>query len=109
MRPDVDPFISDGLPPRSQWPDFRFTRAELHYPDRLNAATEPPGSKHHARLGNARRVSSPMLAYGPTPSCCKTPIVSRTSWFMTTALSLGTECSSVPGTRRGPSVGGSRA
>ncbi len=40
MRPDVDPFIGDGLPPRSLWPDFRFTLAKLHYPDRLNAATE---------------------------------------------------------------------
>ena len=34
----VDTFARDNLPPRSQWPEFRFDLPELHYPDRLNCA-----------------------------------------------------------------------
>src|ERR1700758_3566312 len=36
----VDTFARDNLPPRDQWPDFRFTLPELHYPERLNCITE---------------------------------------------------------------------
>jgi len=32
----ADTFTADNLPPRGQWPDFRFTLPELRYPDRLN-------------------------------------------------------------------------
>src|SRR6201996_363089 len=36
----VDTFARDNLPPRDQWPDFRFTLPELHYPERLNCISE---------------------------------------------------------------------
>ncbi len=35
----VDTFCRDHLPPDDQWPELVFTLPELHYPDRLNAAT----------------------------------------------------------------------
>ncbi len=34
----VDTFARDNLPPRSQWPEFRFDLPELQYPERLNCA-----------------------------------------------------------------------
>ena len=44
MRPmpysaHVDTFARDNLPPRDQWPEFPLLLPELHYPDRMNAAT----------------------------------------------------------------------
>jgi 2-aminobenzoate-CoA ligase len=36
----VDTFARDNLPPRSAWPEFVFELPELHYPGRLNCATE---------------------------------------------------------------------
>lgn len=36
----VDTFARDNLPPRSEWPEFRFTLPELQYPARLNACGE---------------------------------------------------------------------
>lgn len=36
----VDTFARDNLPPREQWPEFRFDLPELHYPERLNCVTE---------------------------------------------------------------------
>ena len=35
----VDTFARDNLPPQDQWPEFRFTRPELTYPERLNCCT----------------------------------------------------------------------
>jgi 2-aminobenzoate-CoA ligase len=35
----VDTFARDNLPPRDQWPEFRFDLPELQYPERLNCAT----------------------------------------------------------------------
>ena len=32
----VDTFARDNLPPREQWPEFKFTLPELQYPERLN-------------------------------------------------------------------------
>ena len=32
----LDTFAADHLPPRSQWPDFRFDLPELRYPERIN-------------------------------------------------------------------------
>ena len=34
----TDTFARDNLPARELWPDFLFTRPELHYPERLNCA-----------------------------------------------------------------------
>jgi 2-aminobenzoate-CoA ligase len=36
----LDTFCLDRLPPRDQWPEFRFDLPELRYPDRLNSAVE---------------------------------------------------------------------
>jgi 2-aminobenzoate-CoA ligase len=36
----LDTFCRDRLPPADQWPEFCFSRPELSYPDRLNAAVE---------------------------------------------------------------------
>jgi len=35
----VDSFARDNLPPRAQWPEFRFQLPELQYPERMNCAT----------------------------------------------------------------------
>ena len=35
----ADTFASDNLPPSDQWPVLEFTTEDLHYPDRLNAAS----------------------------------------------------------------------
>jgi 2-aminobenzoate-CoA ligase len=40
MTAQVDTFARDNLPPRAQWPDFRFALPELNYPDRMNCAVE---------------------------------------------------------------------
>ncbi|MGK9166878.1 benzoate-CoA ligase family protein [Inquilinus limosus] len=36
----VDSFARDNLPPRDQWPEFRFTLPSLQYPPRLNCIAE---------------------------------------------------------------------
>jgi len=36
----VDTFVRDNLPPREQWPEFKFELPELQYPARMNCATE---------------------------------------------------------------------
>ncbi|MCK0111586.1 AMP-binding protein [Ornithinimicrobium sp. F0845] len=35
----VDTYCRDNLPPRALWPDFIYEVPEVHYPERLNAAT----------------------------------------------------------------------
>ncbi len=36
----LDGFAQDSLPPRGQWPEFRFDLPQMRYPARLNAAVE---------------------------------------------------------------------
>jgi 2-aminobenzoate-CoA ligase len=36
----LDTFARDNLPPRAQWPQFRFDLPELQYPERMNCAVE---------------------------------------------------------------------
>jgi 2-aminobenzoate-CoA ligase len=36
----ADSFARDNLPPRDQWPEFRFTLPELQYAERLNCVSE---------------------------------------------------------------------
>jgi 2-aminobenzoate-CoA ligase len=36
----VDTFARDNLPPRDQWPEFIFERAELQFPEQMNCAAE---------------------------------------------------------------------
>ena len=33
-------FVHDRLPPRAQWPELRYDRAEFQFPDRLNLVEE---------------------------------------------------------------------
>jgi 2-aminobenzoate-CoA ligase len=40
MTAHVDTFARDNLPPRSEWPQFKFDLPELRYPDRLNCVTD---------------------------------------------------------------------
>jgi len=35
----IDTFARDNLPPKDQWPEFRFDLPELRYPERVNCAT----------------------------------------------------------------------
>jgi 2-aminobenzoate-CoA ligase len=35
----VDTFTRDNLPPRAEWPEFKFDLPELQYPERLNCVT----------------------------------------------------------------------
>ena len=35
----IDGFARERLPPRDQWPEFRFTLPQLRYPARLNCAS----------------------------------------------------------------------
>ncbi|WP_258574991.1 AMP-binding protein [Streptomyces shenzhenensis] len=55
----MDTFARDHLPPRDLWPTIEFTTPELHYPDRLNAATE--------------LIDAPASAYGPDRPALRTP------------------------------------
>ena len=55
----VDTFARDNLPPREQWPEFKFDLPELQYPERLNCVTamgRPLGR------GRAGRPAVPALA-----------------------------------------------
>ncbi|HEY7663675.1 MAG TPA: benzoate-CoA ligase family protein [Xanthobacteraceae bacterium] len=36
----IDTFARDNLPPRAQWPGFRFELPELQYPERMNCGVE---------------------------------------------------------------------
>jgi 2-aminobenzoate-CoA ligase len=36
----VDTFARDNLPPRAQWPEFKFDLPELQYPEQINCVTE---------------------------------------------------------------------
>jgi 2-aminobenzoate-CoA ligase len=36
----LDTFARDNLPPREQWPDFKFDLPELKYPERMNCVAE---------------------------------------------------------------------
>jgi 2-aminobenzoate-CoA ligase len=40
MTAHLDTFARDNLPPRAQWPDFRFELPELKYPERMNCVAE---------------------------------------------------------------------
>lgn len=55
----ADTFARDHLPPAEQWPTLEFTTDELHYPERLNAATE--------------LIDATVAAYGPDRPALRTP------------------------------------
>lgn len=55
----LDTFARDHLPPAHLWPVIEFTTPELHYPERLNAATEI--------------IDAPVSAFGPGRPALRTP------------------------------------
>src|SRR5256885_14647466 len=58
----VDTFARDNLPPREQWPDFKFDLPELKYPERLNCVTQ--WVDHWIAAGQGSRTC--MIAPGET-------------------------------------------
>src|SRR5258705_4745270 len=59
MNAHVDTFARDNLPPRAQWPDFRFELPELNYPDRMNCVVELLDRWIAEGRGNAPCLISP--------------------------------------------------
>jgi len=51
----VDTFARDNLPPREQWPEFRFDLPELQYPARMNCAA--PLLDDMVRAGHGDRIA----------------------------------------------------
>ena len=51
----VDTFARDNLPPREQWPEFRFDLPALQYPERMNCAAVLLDDQ--VRAGHANRIA----------------------------------------------------
>lgn len=59
----VDTFAREQLPPRELWPEFIFTRPELHYPPRLNCVSYFLDRWVEQGHGEAPCVISPAVSY----------------------------------------------
>ncbi|MBH5388173.1 benzoate-CoA ligase family protein [Bradyrhizobium diversitatis] len=59
----VDTFARQHLPPRELWPEFIFTRPELHYPPRLNCVSYFLDRWVEQGHGEAPCVISPSVSY----------------------------------------------
>ncbi|QPF93819.1 benzoate-CoA ligase family protein [Bradyrhizobium commune] len=59
----VDTFARQHLPPRELWPEFTFTRPELHYPPRLNCVSYFLDRWVEQGHGDAPCVISPAVSY----------------------------------------------
>ncbi len=59
----VDPFARQHLPPPELWPEFIFTRPELHYPPRLNCVSYFLDRWVEQGHGDAPCVISPAVSY----------------------------------------------
>lgn len=59
----VDTFARQHLPPREFWPEFIFTRPELHYPQRLNCVSYFLDRWVEQGYGDAPCVISPAVSY----------------------------------------------
>lgn len=59
----VDTFSFDNLPPRDQWPEFTFDLPDLHFPERLNCATEILDNAISAGFGDRPCVLAPGLRW----------------------------------------------
>ncbi|MFT4120407.1 benzoate-CoA ligase family protein [Bradyrhizobium sp.] len=59
----ADTFARQHLPPRDLWPDFIFTRPELHYPSRLNCVGYFLDRWVEQGHGDAPCVISPAVSY----------------------------------------------
>ena len=55
----VDTFARDNLPPREQWPAFRFDLPELRYPERMNCATVLLDEQVRSGHGNRIALRAP--------------------------------------------------
>ncbi len=55
----VDTFARDNLPPRDQWPEFPILLPELHYPERMNAATMLLDRAQERGWGSRLAVTAP--------------------------------------------------
>jgi 2-aminobenzoate-CoA ligase len=55
----VDTFARDNLPPPAQWPEFLFELPELHYPPRMNCATELLDAAVARGWGERRAIVTP--------------------------------------------------
>ena len=60
----VDTFARDHLPPRDQWPDLVFELPELHFPERLNCATELLDRALERGWGERAAILAPALLKG---------------------------------------------
>ncbi|MEO8935221.1 MAG: AMP-binding protein [Burkholderiaceae bacterium] len=60
----LDTFAADNLPPRDEWPDFRFELPELRYPERLNCGEALLDSQVDRGHG-ARRAVGAMVGEQP--------------------------------------------
>ncbi len=54
----LDTFAADHLPPRDEWPDFRFELPELRYPEHLNCGEALLDARVDAGHGNRRAVGA---------------------------------------------------
>jgi len=54
----LDTFAADNLPPREQWPDFRFELPELQYPERLNCGEALLDAQVERGHGSSRAVGA---------------------------------------------------
>jgi 2-aminobenzoate-CoA ligase len=55
----VDSFARDNLPPRAQWPEFRFDLPELKYPERMNCAAMLVDEAVRAGKGGRTAIIAP--------------------------------------------------
>jgi len=55
----VDTFAFDNLPPQDQWPEFIFELPDLHFPERLNCATELLDNAVNAGFGERPCILAP--------------------------------------------------
>ena len=59
----TDSFVRDRLPPREQWPEFRYDLPELQIPDQANVATTLLGDAIAKGWGNRLMLRSPGETY----------------------------------------------
>ena len=103
----VDTFARQHLPPPDLWPEFIFTRPELHYPPRLNCVSYFLDRWVERGQGDAPCVISPTVSY--TYRGLQT-LVNRIANVLVDKLGLVTgqrvllrsANSPAPGSRRGP-------
>ena len=59
----TDSFVRDRLPPREQWPEFRYDLPELQIPDQANVATTLLGDAIAKGWGNRLMLRAPGETY----------------------------------------------